>query len=146
MIGLLRSAPQRPLPKSVLFGSMAALWGAPCVLGWMLAAVVLATKSLVAPEVQLALYGIVYLLIFSPVFSWIGWLLALPLVWFLLRDGWFGWVSAALVGILVGTIAGSLIDTNAAAPFGALAMLILRAVLGWKLPLSGPPASLPPAA
>lgn len=134
MSALFRTAPQRPVPKSLLFGSMAVVWGAPCVAGWMLAACVLAGKGLLSAEAQLSLYGIVYLLIFSPVFSWIGWLLALPLVWFLLRDGWFGWVSAILVGLVIGAITGGLIGTNVALPFGGAAMLGLRAVLGWKLP------------
>lgn len=132
---LFRTAPQRPVPRSVLFGSMAALWGAPCVLGWMLAAVVLTTSSLVTPEVQLSLYGFVYVLIFSPVFSWIGWVLALPVIWYLLRDGWFGWLSAALAGAVMGAIAGGFIDSSAALPFGLVALVALRAVLGWKLPL-----------
>lgn len=131
----LRSAPQKPVPKGLLFSSMAAIWGAPCVLGWMLAAVVLMGKTILPAEVQLGLYGLVYLLIFSPVFSWIGWLLALPLIWFLLRDGWFGWVSAGAVGLVCGAVAGSLIGTSAALPFGFLALLALRAALGWKLPL-----------
>jgi hypothetical protein len=130
---LLRSAPQRPVPKSVLFGSMAVLWGAPCVMGWMLAAVLMASKSVVPAEVQLTLFGMVYLLVFSPLFSWVGWLLALPLIWFLLRDGWFGWVCAALIGLVVGTVAGGLVDSSAALPFGVVALLGLRALLGRKL-------------
>ncbi|WP_323007960.1 hypothetical protein [Pseudorhodobacter sp.] len=135
MISLFQSAPQRPVPKAALFGSMAALWGAPCVLGWMLAAALMATKGIVPNEAQLYLYGLVYLLVFSPVFSWVGWLLASPLIWFLLRDGWFGWASAALVGLVVGAVAGSLIGTSAAMPFGLFALLGLRAALGWTLPL-----------
>ncbi|MGO4909067.1 hypothetical protein ACEN2J_12150 [Pseudorhodobacter sp. W20_MBD10_FR17] len=133
---LLRSSPQRPVPKSVVLGSMAVLWGAPCVMGWMLAAVLMASKSVVPAEVQLTLFGMVYLLVFSPLFSWVGWLLALPLIWFLLRDGWFGWASAVLVGLVVGAVAGGLVDTPAALPFGVVALLALRALLGRKLSLS----------
>lgn len=114
---------------------MAVLWGAPCVMGWMLAATLLASKGWVPAEVQLNLYGIVYLLVFSPLFSWLGWLLATPLIWFLLRDGWFGWASAALIGLLVGAVAGGFIDTSAGMPFGAVALIALRVLLGRKLAL-----------
>ncbi|WP_050523241.1 hypothetical protein [Pseudorhodobacter wandonensis] len=132
---LLRSAAQRPVPKSVLFGSIAFAWGAPCVLGWILAALLIAGKGLVPAEIQLPLYGLVYLLVFSPLFSWVGWLLALPLVWLLLRDGWFGWLSAGLVGLVAGAVAGGLIGSPVALPFGGMAVLALRAILGSRLAL-----------
>ena len=130
-----RTYPLMPVPKAALFGSIGVVWGAPCAAGWMLAAVVMATKSFVPAAVQLNAYGLVYILIFSPVFSWIGWLLAAPLIWFMLRDGWFGWASAALVGLVVGAIASGLIGTAAALPFGIIALLALRWLLGHKLML-----------
>lgn len=139
MTPLLRSAPQRPVPKALLFGSMAALWGAPCVLGWMLAAFAMSTNGVMSAEAQLSLYGIVYLLIFSPIFSWVGWLLAAPLVWFLLRDGWFGWGNAGAVGLIVGMVASGLVGTTAAVPFAIIATLALRGVLEWKLKLGAIP-------
>ena len=134
---LLRSAPQNPVPKAVLFGSIAVIWGAPCAAGWMLTALVMAGTAFIPAQIQLGLYGLVYLLIFWPVFSWIGWLLAAPVIWFLLRDGWFGWASAALVGFVIGAAAGGLVGTSPALPFGVVALLALRAVLGQKLPLAG---------
>ncbi|MDN5785589.1 hypothetical protein [Pseudorhodobacter sp.] len=134
-MGWFRSDPQRPVPNGVLFTGIAVIWGAPCVAGWMLVAVLLATKSVVAAEMQLTLYGLVYLLIFSPLFSWVGWILAAPLLWFMLRDGGFGWLSAALLGLLIGAIGGSIVGTVAAAPFGLLAILALRWFLGRSLKL-----------
>ena len=96
----------------------------------------MSAKTVIPAEAQLYLYGLVYLLIFSPVFSWVGWVIAAPVIWFLLRDGWFGWGSAALVGIVIGAVAGGLVGTSAALPFGLVAILALRLLLGWKLAMS----------
>jgi glucose-6-phosphate-specific signal transduction histidine kinase len=72
-------------------------------------------------------------LVLSPLFSWIGWLIALPPVWLALRFGWFGWLSAAAIGAAAGGVAGEIAGTALALPFGLVALVALRAVLGRQL-------------
>ena len=78
-----------------------------------------------------------YILFFSPMFSWIGLLLALPLVWLLLRKGAGGWSSFALLGAVAGTAAGLMIPgfvTLLAAIHGTLAALAFRWILKIRQP------------
>ncbi|MFN3954432.1 MAG: hypothetical protein ACK4LQ_08250 [Pararhodobacter sp.] len=73
-----------------------------------------------------------YLLFFSPLMSWLGLLLALPLAWFLVRRGWGGWASFAVLGLAAGTLAGALLPNFApavASAFGLLAALAFRWIL-----------------
>ncbi|RUS58565.1 hypothetical protein EGN72_16635 [Pseudorhodobacter sp. E13] len=132
---LFRSAPQDPVPKTLFFGGIAALWAAPLLLGWLFSALAPMAKPFLSSEAQLYLYGWTYLLFFSPLFSWVGWLVAAPLLWVMLRHGWFGWASAAALGAAAGAIAGALTSSAAALPFGLVALLCLRALLGWQLRL-----------
>ena len=45
---------------------------------------------------------------FSPLYSWIGWLVALTPVMLALQQGWFGWVVAIAIGAVSGLAAGAL--------------------------------------
>lgn len=103
------------------------LWLAPAALGLLM---LLLVTPLGAVSSDAALYGagIGYALLFSPMFSWIGWLIALPAAALALRLGWFGWLSAAAIGATAGGIAGEIVQTEIAAPFGLAALLLLRAV------------------
>jgi hypothetical protein len=132
---LWRSAPQSPVPIGTFLTSIAVLWLGPMVVGRIAAFCVYLATPLLAPETQLILYNLSLVLIFSPVYAWVGWLVAAPILWFLLRDGWFGWGSAALAGLIVGFVAGSILETGIAIAFGPLALLTLRAGLGYRLPL-----------
>ncbi len=89
----------------------------------------------VSAEFGLLIWFSATALTFSPLFSWIGWLIALPPVTLALRLGWLGWVEALLIGAAAGAIAGSLAEIEAALPFGVGALLVLRAVLGRLLPI-----------
>ncbi len=134
-MALLTSRPQRPLPLSQLVLAMAALWLAPVGIGLLGLALTYGFGWLITSEAALGLWLSAYALLMSPLFSWIGWLIALPAVMLVLHRGWFGWASAALVGIAAGASAGALAETAIALPFGLVAILALRAVLGRLVPL-----------
>ncbi len=72
----------------------------------------------------------VLLLAISPLLSSAGMILALPMAGIMLREGWFGWVSAALLGLIVGAAVDAAVHYPVAVPFGAGVMLIMRALLG----------------
>jgi len=111
------------------------LWIAPVGLGLIGLALAVPAGRLWA-ESSLELWFIASALIFSPLYSWIGWLIALPSVMLALWQGWFGWATALLIGAGSGLVAGTLADTEISLPFGIVALLVLRAVLGRIMPLS----------
>ena len=118
---LWRSPLPGPAPARVLW-SAAALWVAPMLPGLGC----LGAVMLVPGEPALALWAIGMALVFSPLLSWIGWVLALPAALWLVQRGGFGWGQAALVGSAAGALAGQVVDSPAALPFGILALLALR--------------------
>jgi len=138
-LALLTSHPQRPLPWARLLGSVAALWVAPVALGLAGLMLFIAANRLLdgqgGADIVLGLWFFSYALVLSPVFSWVGWLIALPPVALAVHRGWFGWGAAALIGAAAGSIAGAAVETEIALPFGVLALLALRALLGRVLPL-----------
>jgi hypothetical protein len=95
----------------------------------------MAVNRLAGAEAALVPWAISYALLFSPAFSWVGWILALPPVTLALWRGWFGWISAGLIGAGAGALAGALVDTELALPFGVVGLVALRAVLGRVLTL-----------
>ena len=122
-----------------------AVWLGALVLGAAMVALGMALSALMglgAPEDDRAhplmlLFVTGYIFLFSPVFSWLGILLALPAVWLLLRWGAGGWASFALLGAGAGTLAGLLIPgflTLMASLFGLLAALAFRWVLARRRP------------
>lgn len=133
-MALLRSQPQVPLRWPPLLVSVAALWLAPIAVGLLGLAMYFAFGRIWA-DLGLGVWFVANALTLSPLFSWLGWLIALPMIWAALRHGWFGWASAALIGAAAGAAAGKLADTELALPFGILAILALRFVLGRLLPL-----------
>ena len=132
-----RTHPQTPLPVASVLFSCFLLWIAPVGLGLTGLVLAVAVGRLWA-EPALVLWFVASGLIFSPLYSWIGWLVALPPVMLALLQGWFGWAVAIAIGAGSGLAAGALADTEAALPFGIAALLVLRAVLGWTLPLRRP--------
>lgn len=82
----------------------------------------------------LLLWASTYLLMMSPVLSWLGLLLAAPLVVVLLNRGWFGWIPALALGIACGAVTAYLMHHELAISFGAALLLILRAVIGRLCP------------
>lgn len=132
-----RSQPQTPLPIGRILLSFFLLWIAPVGLG-LVAIVVAVPVGRLWAEPGLWLSLIASGLLFSPLYSWMGWLAALLPVMVALRQGWFGWVPALLIGAASGSVAGALAETEVALPFGIAALLVLRAVLGRVLPLRRP--------
>lgn len=133
-MALIRSTPLIPLPWPPLLLAVAGLWIAPVLVGvFGLAMFMLIGKTY--GEMGLGIWFVANALTFSPLFSWVGWLIALPLVALALRHGWFGWATAAALGALAGLAAGALVDSELAPPFGVAALLALRLVLGRVLPL-----------
>lgn len=87
------------------------------------------------PRLLVALYLLGYLLIFSPILSWVGVLLALAPVWWLLRNGAGGWGSFAALGLGAGGVAGALFHgVVIAAAWGLLAALCFRRILFLRRP------------
>lgn len=109
------------------------VWATPCLLGILVLGLAFgishATGTLeleMDRHPLLALFMAGYVLFFSPLLSWIGICLAiLPAGW-LIRRGRAGWRSFLLLGLLAGTLAGSMVPgfgTAIAAAYGALAAL-----------------------
>jgi hypothetical protein len=133
-MGFFRSQPQQPVPWRLLLLSVLVLWIAPIGVG-LVGLLIFFLISTVSAEFGLLIWFSATALTFSPLFSWIGWLIALPPVALALRLGWFGWVEALLIGAAAGAVAGGLAEIEAALPFGMGALLVLRAVLGRLLPI-----------
>ena len=138
-MALLTSRPQHPLSWRKLTATVGMLWLAPVTLG-LVGLFIFATISKVSDDFEsadalLALWFYSYALLLSPLFSWIGWLLALPPVALALKRGWFGWGAAMMIGAAAGALAGAVADTELALPFGILALLALRAALGRVMPI-----------
>ena len=117
------------MPLATILLSFLVLWIAPVGLGLIGLLLAVVVGRLWA-EPALGLWFIASGLIFSPLYSWIGWLVALTPVMLALQQGWFGWVVAIAIGAGSGLVAGALADTEVALPFGIAALLVLRAVLG----------------
>jgi hypothetical protein len=135
-VALLRSQSTVPVPWLCLLGIVGALWIAPLPVG--VAGMAMSGLSEQLNEDIATFVGFLALiLVFSPLFSWVGWLIALPMVGLALARGRFGWLSAAAIGALAGAVAAVLVDLVAVLvlPFGTLALLALRAVLGRLRPL-----------
>jgi hypothetical protein len=79
------------------------------------------------------------LLLMSPVLSWLGLVLAGSVVSALMDRGWFGWIPAIVLGLLVGSLIAWLMDHELAISFGAFLILALRAVLGRLCPAAFDP-------
>ncbi|GAB1478741.1 hypothetical protein MASR2M74_12910 [Paracoccaceae bacterium] len=133
-MALIRSRPQIPVPWQPLFLSVVALWLAPVLVG-VAGLAMYGTIGKTWAEFGLGVWFVANALAFSPLFSWVGWLIALPPVWAALRLGWFGWLGALVIGAAAGAIATEVVQTPAALAFGIGALLVLRAVLGRLMPL-----------
>lgn len=119
-------------------------WIAPSMIGLVLIALATAlSRGGVAQDTGwlVGLLAAGWVLVFSPLLSWIGLVALVPLFWLLLRAGRAGWASSMAAGALAGlaamaalTAMGSAMAMLIVVPFGAAAALILRAALGWLAP------------
>lgn len=128
----LRSAPDGLARVGLwrLVGITVLVWLLPMPLGLLGQVVSFAFSG----ETALAIYFSGLALVVSPAFSWIGWLIATPLVALALRLGWFGWLVAALIGAFAGWLAGQIAQTDLAGGFGLVSVVVLRLALGWFIP------------
>ena len=135
----LRSAPGGlalvGLPR--LLGTAVALWILPAVIG----AVLLQIVDTGSGDMSFRAWAFASALGLSPLFSWAGWLVGLPLVALALRAGWFGWLPAALIGAFAGWLVGQAAGVEAGGPgiFGLVVMVALRALLGRAVPAAFDP-------
>ncbi len=111
-------------PAALLLSALAAC-GLPVPLGMALVFVIPALPS--PADAWAMILGT--LLMFSPVLSWIGFAVAAPLQWLLLRRGWYGYGSAAALGLGIGAALAGPLDTEAALWLGAPLLLAQRALL-----------------
>jgi hypothetical protein len=125
-MGLVASPPGVSARLTPLIVTAVLLWAAPVALGGVLYAIAVAAGT---GEGALGILTIAIVLIFSPILSWIGWVVALPAVWWLLTRGMFGWLPALATGLGAGAIAGAITDSELAIPYGIVSLLALRAVL-----------------
>ena len=116
------------------------VWLAPVFLGVAVLALAYAISTAVgatgssseALHPVLALFLAGYVLVFSPMFSWAGLLVAIVPAWALLRLGLGGWASFLALGLVAGALAGGLFQGFSAAMgagFGGLAALAFRRIL-----------------
>jgi hypothetical protein len=111
----------------------ALIWMIPCALG--IAVLGLAYGAgIVLPEghaLLATLYILGFVLFFSPILSWLGLIIALPLAALLMARGWAGRGSFAALGLATGLIAGAMVGDGyllLGPVFGLLAALGFRAV------------------
>jgi len=85
-------------------------------------------------------YGAGFALVWTPMFSWIGMVLAVPLAMRLVRAGRVGLAGFALLGLAVGALCGAGLTAAAGgtavgfwAGFGALAGLVAALPFRWAL-------------
>lgn len=132
MKALLTSPPLDPVPWRGIVLGIAGLWLGPVAFG-ALGLMGFALLGENSGDPGLALWFFSYSLLLSPFFSWVGWIIALPAIWLALRRGWFGWLPAFGIGAAAGALAQGLVQSAFALPFGAIAVVLLRAVLGRTL-------------
>ena len=75
-------------------------------------------------------------LLLSPFLAVSGMILAVPIVSYLIRLGWFGWIPTGLVGLAIGALLSLMMEYEMAAPFGMASLVILRAVIGRLRPMT----------
>lgn len=75
-----------------------------------------------------------YLVLISPALSWLGLILAAPIIAVLMNRGWFGWLPAPLLGLALGAGIGQIFSFPWAGAFGAVQLLLLRGLLGQICP------------
>lgn len=150
-----RSAPRgdRQVGAGAWVVAILGTWAVPALLGLGLAGLGLSLGRVTdGAGWALALVSIGWVLAFSPLLSWVGLLALAPLFWLLLRGGRAGWASAMAAGAVASLAAlaalsafGGGMAALIVLPFGIVAALILRGVLGWLAPeaLAARPASQP---
>ena len=114
-------------------------WLAPPILGVALLLthlVLIAAAGLFGatlPESVAGFFAFSLIAVFAPILSWIGFLVALPIILLVLRQGWGGWGSFVLGGLTVGALIAFLIGGGSelvVVPIGVLSALTWRWAMG----------------
>ncbi|SIT02605.1 hypothetical protein SAMN05421774_104182 [Gemmobacter megaterium] len=126
---LWRSGPATRLPGWAVAALIGWLWSVPVgLLLWLASTLVGALDTGIA----LGLMGAALAGVFAPAYSWVGLVIALPVAVLADRRGWFGPVSALVIGAGAGVVAAAFLGGTSAAltaVFGAITLLIVRRAL-----------------
>ncbi|MDO9526403.1 MAG: hypothetical protein Q7J57_12855 [Gemmobacter sp.] len=112
-------------------------WVAPMVPGLAL----MALAPILPNEAALFASALGLALAFSPIASWVGLIIGVPLSVLCLAKGRFGWAVAPLVGLVSGAFAAQVVGVGdgIAGPLGAVAAVVFRAVLAGMKPVAFQP-------
>ena len=102
----------------------------PCALGVAVRLVLFAFGDLVPAGLEQDLRISSLALMISPFLGLAGLVLGLPITAVLLRKGWFGWLTAGLLGLRLGALIGTMVGFEYAPAFGLMILLLLRWSLG----------------
>ena len=132
--------PEAPrLRVRALLAAIVLAWISPMGVGVVLLA--LSNTLADTSEAQLNLGIAAIFCFYAPMFSWIGVLPAALLHWGALRNGYGGWATALVIGLLLGLILSSYLGTLAAIFAPPIAIFYW-----WVLKLFDPQALRPPPA
>ena len=109
--------------------AFAAAWVAPVLPGALMLGL---APRLLSGDLALAAMAIGTAFVFSPLYSWIGLVIALPMVVGLMSQGRFGWAMALAAGLAAGVLATPLVGglgPLVAPMMGAAMLSVLHAVL-----------------
>lgn len=135
-----RSAPRggRRLGWTGWLLGLAAAWSLPPAAGLLVLALASLTGRVAGSEAAMAtLLAAGWLLVISPLLSWIWLALSVPPLWLLVRHGLAGWVNVAAVGAAAGALGAALVGELAPQTgilTGAFGAVIQRMVWGWIAP------------
>jgi hypothetical protein len=139
-MAVLRSTPLDAGWRSLTLAG-AAVWALPVPLGVGLLMLALALGQVTGldnsgaathPLVAIHLTG--WVMLFSPVLSWVGLIPALPVAGWMLRTGRGGWANFALLGLAAGVVGSWFVpgfSSLLAAAWGMLAALAFRRLVFW---------------
>jgi len=108
--------------------------GTPMLLGG-LAMIASAVMDGFGTDWQLLFWMIATVMLFSPLYSWVGFVLAVPAIRALQRRGRFGWGQTVLLAAGISVMLAALLDLPAALWFGVPLLLVMRLYLRQIFPL-----------
>ena len=137
-MSLIHSPEQMTTPWRDLLTAAAAAVLLPSALGILCLGVFRLVQTTVPPGFGIVLWTVGTALMLSPLLSLAGMILTLPVASLLIRLGWFGWIPAAVTGLVIGGTIGAMMGFPPGGLAGAAIVLILRATLGLLRPMSPP--------
>ena len=107
---------------------------APAVVGGAVLLAVWLVETLGLLDVALQTEGIATFALVTPLFTAPIWAIIALATWVLLRQGWFGWLPAALIGALAFAVLMRTEIGSISLPFGAASALLYRMALALQRP------------